>query len=61
MVMEWMSRLYGIADLPEITKDLAQIISHFRVVTFTGNLGAGKTTFLKSKIFNFYLYYHLQF
>jgi tRNA threonylcarbamoyladenosine biosynthesis protein TsaE len=47
MVMEWMSRLYGIADLPEIAKDLAQIISHFRVVTFTGNLGAGKTTLIK--------------
>jgi tRNA threonylcarbamoyladenosine biosynthesis protein TsaE len=47
MVMEWMSRLYGIADLSEITKELAQIISQFRVVTFTGNLGAGKTTLIK--------------
>jgi tRNA threonylcarbamoyladenosine biosynthesis protein TsaE len=47
MVMEWMSRLYGITDLPEITKELAQIISQFRVVTFTGNLGAGKTTLIK--------------
>lgn len=47
MVMEWMSRLYGIADLPEIAKELAQIISQFRVVTFTGNLGAGKTTLIK--------------
>jgi tRNA threonylcarbamoyladenosine biosynthesis protein TsaE len=45
--MEWMSRLYGITDLPEITKELAQIISQFRVVTFTGNLGAGKTTLIK--------------
>ena len=47
MVMEWMSRLYGITDLSEITKELAQIISQFRVVTFTGNLGAGKTTLIK--------------
>ena len=47
MVMEWMSRIYGIADLPEIAKELAQIISQFRVVTFTGNLGAGKTTLIK--------------
>lgn len=47
MVMEWMSRLYGIADLSEIAKELAEIISQFRVVTFTGNLGAGKTTLIK--------------
>ena len=47
MVMEWMSRSYGIADLSEIAKELAVIISQFRVVTFTGNLGAGKTTLIK--------------
>jgi tRNA threonylcarbamoyladenosine biosynthesis protein TsaE len=47
MVMEWMSRLYGIVDLSEIAKELAEIISQFRVVTFTGNLGAGKTTLIK--------------
>jgi tRNA threonylcarbamoyladenosine biosynthesis protein TsaE len=47
MAMEWMSRLYGIADLSEVAKELAQIISQFRVVTFTGNLGAGKTTLIK--------------
>ncbi len=47
MVMEWMSRLYGIADLSKIAKELAEIIRQFRVVTFTGNLGAGKTTLIK--------------
>lgn len=42
-----MSRLYGIADLSEIAKELAEIISQFKVVTFTGNLGVGKTTLIK--------------
>ena len=45
--MEWMSKTYGIADLPLVAKELAQIIESFKVVTFTGNLGAGKTTLVK--------------
>jgi tRNA threonylcarbamoyladenosine biosynthesis protein TsaE len=45
--MEWMSKTYGIADLPLLAKELAQIIEPYKVVTFTGNLGAGKTTLVK--------------
>lgn len=42
-----MSKTYGIADLPLLAKELAQIIEPYKVVTFTGNLGAGKTTLVK--------------
>jgi len=45
--MEWMSKTYGIADLPLLAKELAQIIEPYKVVTYTGNLGAGKTTLVK--------------
>jgi tRNA threonylcarbamoyladenosine biosynthesis protein TsaE len=46
--MNWMDKNYGIAEMPLIAAELAEVISRFRVVTFSGNLGAGKTTLIKT-------------
>ncbi len=46
--MMWMNKNYGIAEMHIIAAELAEMISHFRVVTFSGNLGAGKTTLIKT-------------
>ena len=45
--MTLMEKNYGIAELPAIALELAEVISRFKVVTFSGNLGAGKTTLIK--------------
>lgn len=45
--MTLMEKNYGIAELPAIALHLAEVISRFKVVTFSGNLGAGKTTLIK--------------
>ncbi|MEN9372062.1 MAG: hypothetical protein RLZZ64_1137 [Bacteroidota bacterium] len=46
--MMWMDKNYGIAEMPIIAAELAEVISRFKVVTFSGNLGAGKTTLIKT-------------
>lgn len=46
--MQWMDKKYGIAELPLIAEELAELIDRFSVVTFSGNLGAGKTTLIKT-------------
>jgi tRNA threonylcarbamoyladenosine biosynthesis protein TsaE len=46
--MKWMDKNYGIAEMPLIAAELAEVISRFNVVTFSGNLGAGKTTLIKT-------------
>ena len=46
--MKWMDKNYGIAEMPLIAEELAEVISRFNVVTFSGNLGAGKTTLIKT-------------
>jgi tRNA threonylcarbamoyladenosine biosynthesis protein TsaE len=46
--MMWMDKNYGIAEMPLIAAELAEVISRFKVVTFSGNLGAGKTTLIKT-------------
>jgi len=45
--MMWMDKYYGIAEMPLIADELAEVISRFKVVTFSGNVGAGKTTLIK--------------
>lgn len=45
--MMWMDKNYGIAEMPLIAAELTEVVSHFKVVTFSGNLGAGKTTLIK--------------
>lgn len=45
--MTLMDKNYVIAELPAIATELAELISRFKVVTFSGNLGAGKTTLIK--------------
>lgn len=45
--MTLIEKNYGIAELPPIAHELAEVISRFKVVTFSGNLGAGKTTLIK--------------
>lgn len=45
--MTLMEKNYGIAELPAIAIELAEVISRFKVVTFSGNLGSGKTTLIK--------------
>lgn len=46
--MKWMDKNYGIAEMPLIAAELVEVISRFNVVTFSGNLGAGKTTLIKT-------------
>ena len=46
--MKWMDKNYGIIEMPLIAAELAEVISRFNVVTFSGNLGAGKTTLIKT-------------
>ena len=46
--MMWMDKNYGIAEMPIIAAELAEVISRFKVVTLSGNLGAGKTTLIKT-------------
>ena len=46
--MKWMDKNYGIVEMPLIAAELAEVISRFKVVTFSGNLGAGKTTLIKT-------------
>ena len=45
--MTLIEKNYGIAELPAVAHELAEVISRFKVVTFSGNLGAGKTTLVK--------------
>jgi len=45
--MMWMDKNYGIAEIPLIAAELSEVVSRFKVVTFSGNLGAGKTTLIK--------------
>lgn len=45
--MKWMDKNYGIAEIPRIAAELSAVIRRFNVVTFSGNLGAGKTTLIK--------------
>ncbi len=45
--MTLIEKNYGMAELPAIAYELAELISRFKVVTFSGNLGAGKTTLIK--------------
>lgn len=46
--MELINKTYQLADLPEIAKLLADQVLLFKVVTFEGNLGSGKTTLIKA-------------
>lgn len=46
--MIWMDKNYGITEIPFIAAELAEVVSRFKVVTFSGNLGAGKTTLIKT-------------
>lgn len=45
--MMWMDKNYGIAEMQQIARELAEVITRFNVVTFSGNVGAGKTTLVK--------------
>ncbi|HNL06539.1 MAG: tRNA (adenosine(37)-N6)-threonylcarbamoyltransferase complex ATPase subunit type 1 TsaE [Chitinophagales bacterium] len=45
MTLHWHAR--SIADLPDIATALLAQIGNRRIITFTGNMGAGKTTFIK--------------
>lgn len=40
-------KIYSINDIPEIAKHLRLLFSTCKVMTFTGSLGAGKTTLIK--------------
>ena len=46
--MMWIDKNYGIADIPIIAAELSDVITRFNVVTFSGNLGAGKTIIIKT-------------
>jgi tRNA threonylcarbamoyladenosine biosynthesis protein TsaE len=45
--MMWMDKNYGIAEMQIVAFELAELINQFKVVTFSGNLGAGKTSLIK--------------
>ena len=46
--MELMNQTYELSALPEIAEQLAAHVRQYEVVTFEGNLGAGKTTLVKA-------------
>jgi len=46
--MELMNQTYELSALPEIADKLAVLVRHYRVVTFEGEMGAGKTTLIKA-------------
>lgn len=46
MSHQWTS--YSLADLPQIAEELLRVVPDARLFGFWGNLGAGKTTFIKS-------------
>ena len=46
--MELMDKTYDLAALPEIAAALAEQVRMYEVVTFEGELGAGKTTLVKA-------------
>jgi tRNA threonylcarbamoyladenosine biosynthesis protein TsaE len=45
--MKWIDKNYGVAEMQIVAAELAEVISQFKVVTFSGNLGAGKTSLIK--------------
>lgn len=45
--MMWMDKNYGIAEIQQVATELTELIQQFKVVTFSGNLGAGKTSLIK--------------
>ncbi len=45
--MMWMDKNYGIAEMQNVAAELSELINQFKVVTFSGNLGAGKTSLIK--------------
>lgn len=46
--MMLMDKIYGIAEISVIAIELSEIIRGNKVVSFSGNLGAGKTTLIKT-------------
>lgn len=46
--MELMNQTYDLSALPEIADQLAAHVRLYEVVTFEGDLGAGKTTLIKA-------------
>lgn len=46
--MMLMDKIYGIADMSVIATELSAVIKNYKVVSFSGNLGAGKTTLIKT-------------
>jgi tRNA threonylcarbamoyladenosine biosynthesis protein TsaE len=46
--MVLMDKIYGIADMLATASELSGVISNHKVVSFSGNLGAGKTTLIKT-------------
>jgi tRNA threonylcarbamoyladenosine biosynthesis protein TsaE len=41
-------QIYGLADLPNLVKELINQLEHCSIVVFKGSLGAGKTTLIKA-------------
>lgn len=46
--MMLMDKIYGITEISVIAIELSEIIRGYKVVSFSGNLGAGKTTLIKT-------------
>jgi tRNA threonylcarbamoyladenosine biosynthesis protein TsaE len=38
---------YGLQEVPAVAQQLAKKLQHCRIMTFTGSLGAGKTTLIR--------------
>ena len=44
--MELLNKKYGLNELPQIAKALIDLFDDFKVITFEGEMGAGKTTLI---------------
>lgn len=55
-MMSSIKQVYTLEQLPEIVLLVASKVSHVRTITFTGSLGAGKTTFIRALLSHWGVY-----
>ena len=46
--MEWMNRTYSLDEISELAEMVLDLASSTKVITFEGDLGAGKTTLISA-------------
>ena len=52
--------IYSIDTIDEVARDIAQVMATCKVITFTGALGAGKTTLIQALLRDYGIYDDIQ-